>query len=182
MAGQGKARQGMAFNETQNILYVITDGQGFYKIGVTRRRAADRLQEGQTWNPHRLQVVYEFKLNSACNTEVEQWLHSQFQHCRTSGGTEWRRLTESQLKRIVEDVRKIENRDCDIQGTKVALVRSVHGEQRSETRTNRQSLLAQRSSRHATDQHLLGSVSRKYQVSCQDVLREKGEADRDGDQ
>jgi hypothetical protein len=178
-ARQGKARQDM---DDQNILYIIADEQGRYKIGITDRRAVDRLRAGQTWNADRLRVLHEFKLSSALNTAVESWLHNQYHQYRTSGGSEWRKLSASQLERLVKHVSEIENGDCDIHGNKSTLVRQVHGIERSETRANRQSVLARRDCGHATDQPVLGSFSREHKVSREDVLRKESQAYWDGNQ
>lgn len=77
------------------IVYVIADGTGAYKIGKAQRLSS-RLAGLQTGNPRKLQVV----IVAACSdaTLVESNLHKQFAHRRLRG--EWFVLTPEDLKDI----------------------------------------------------------------------------------
>ncbi len=91
-----------------NSLYVIGDGRGHFKIGITSRDGAVRLAELQVGNPYKLTIVFQFELVESVNREVETWLHETFDHKRTSAGNEWFSLDANDIEKIESYVFQIE--------------------------------------------------------------------------
>lgn len=162
------------------IVYLLTDGHGYYKVGYSGRLVKFRRGENQTGNPIRLTVVFQFE--SSDNVALESFLKTQFNHRRTSGGEDWFKLNSEDLERLKSHVNDFENRECEVYGRETLIVRPVCGLELGRPRTNRQGVLEQKRLRcPPPNQPLFGTRSREHEIRRQDVPRKEGEADRDGD-
>ena len=73
------------------MVYFISDGHGYVKIGVADD-VNKRLKQLQTANPHPLMIVKTIKSYNCDDLDLEAWLHSEFQdyQCKTTNYvSEW---------------------------------------------------------------------------------------------
>jgi hypothetical protein len=157
-----------------NQLYIISDGSGLYKIGITSGSVLKRMAQLQTGNGRKLTLVASFVLEGISNEFVESWIHQQYREYQAEAGNEWFKLDETLLEEVKKDVSKFEKGECEVHRYQTALVRSVRGNERLEVGVDRKSLLVEGRFRcDATDQHLLGTISRKHEICRKDVLRQE---------
>jgi len=158
-----------------NQVYIISDGSGLYKIGITNVSVTKRMSQLQTGNGRKLTLTASFALKDFSSEFVESWVHQQYREYQAEAGNEWFRLDDALLKKVIENVSKFEKGECQIHRYQTTLVRSVRGDERLEIGVDRKSLLVEGRVRcDAADQHLFGTISRKHEVCRKDVFREEG--------
>ena len=84
----------------KGLVYLISDGSQWYKIGKTKSIAA-RLTACQTGNPNKLEVLHVIKC--ANYNRVEYYLHNKFKDVRGRG--EWFALSPDQVVEIISIIR-----------------------------------------------------------------------------
>lgn len=82
-------------------LYIITDFENYYKIGVTADMIT-RLSQLQTGNPKKLYVLYYKDFyDTSLTFKIEAILHRMLKEYAANGGTEWVRLDDNILNRLL---------------------------------------------------------------------------------
>ena len=87
-------------------LYLITeDDKNYYKIGCTTDSVDDRIDQLQTGNPRKLQIVYSCKAKNALaaeqNARERIYKHDWVIQTATGGGTEWFEVSTRQEKKMI---------------------------------------------------------------------------------
>ena len=59
-------------------IYLLKDSIGYYKIGFTKLKVADRIKQLQTGCSGNFELIYEFKTKH--NRKLETSLHNLFRH------------------------------------------------------------------------------------------------------
>lgn len=81
-------------------IYIIGDNNGLFKIGMTKRKPDERINEFSPKLPFETQLIYSEKTNDACL--LEEKLHEKFSEKRVRG--EWFKLTERELEDAISFV------------------------------------------------------------------------------
>tara|TARA_R110000851_G_scaffold47424_1_gene115135 strand:+ start:77297 stop:77605 length:309 start_codon:yes stop_codon:yes gene_type:complete len=81
------------------IIYLLTNGNEHYKIGITTRKTTKRIKELQTGNSEEIGVVNEFK--SEWFRRIETTLHRRYGLKRLKG--EWFRLNKEDIQNFISE-------------------------------------------------------------------------------
>lgn len=80
-------------------VYVITNGLGYYKVGVAQD-VIKRMNALQTSNPDKIELVASRLVREP--TQVEAAIHNFVKYNRADGGTEWFRLQDAEVLAVVK--------------------------------------------------------------------------------
>ena len=81
----------------------VDNHETLYKIGISKN-SKQRLKNLRTGNPGDMQILYEYKTNSA--RRIETVLHNQFSYCHVRG--EFFRLSLDDVSKFLESCKKID--------------------------------------------------------------------------
>ncbi len=84
-------------------VYLISNSQGHYKIGFTRRNVNDRIRELKTGNSEEIQLISEY--SSDWGTKIEAALHRKYKKKKIN--REWFELNEYEVENFLLDCHKI---------------------------------------------------------------------------
>jgi len=84
-------------------VYLISNSQGHYKIGFTRRNVNDRIRELKTGNSEEIQLISEY--SSDWGTKIEAALHRKYRKKKIN--REWFNLTREDVENFFSDCQKI---------------------------------------------------------------------------
>jgi len=87
------------------IVYLIKNGEDYFKIGYTSRNVERRLEELQVASPTKLEVIHQYKTDDP--TLLESTLHRQYRHARMEG--EWFKLAAEEIGTFIQMCSKIEH-------------------------------------------------------------------------
>ena len=86
-------------------VYLLTDNNGHYKIGVTKDNVDKRISSLQTGNPGKLELIHKYK--SEFYRKIERILHRKFIMQRTQG--EWFTLEKNDIHEFIHECQFVEN-------------------------------------------------------------------------
>ena len=89
---------------SEDSLYIITDFQCHYKIGVTKGCVRKRLASLQTGNPNRIDVVCYYPMFGMAHY-CEEYILREFYLFKTDGGSEWLSLSEFEIAELERKIR-----------------------------------------------------------------------------
>lgn len=75
-------------------VYIITEGEGRYKIGYTKKSVESRIKSLQTGNPNQLSLVKYHEVYMP--SRIETMLHNYYKDCLVKG--EWYDLSSDQIE------------------------------------------------------------------------------------
>jgi|TARA_R110000796_G_scaffold27712_8_gene76231 hypothetical protein len=88
------------------IIYLLTNGEGQYKIGITKYNAKKRIKSGlQTGNGDEITVIEEFE--SKYNRKIESTLHRRYKAKRLKG--EWFMLEKKDIQNFISECQSLHN-------------------------------------------------------------------------
>lgn len=87
-----------------DIIYLLQDQVGYYKIGFTKNSAEKRIKGLQTGNSGDLDIIYEFKTNH--KRKLETALHNRFKHMHYN--REFYMLDDAEVSNFIETCNTIE--------------------------------------------------------------------------
>lgn len=86
-----------------NKVYLISSGEGQFKIGVTKRDVSKRIKELKIGNSNPLDIISVFESKWA--RKIENTLHKRFKHKLLDG--EWFNLSDDEVRDFTKSCRKI---------------------------------------------------------------------------
>jgi len=85
------------------IIYLLTNGNGQFKIGITTRKTTKRIKELQTGNGDEIQMLAEFK--SSFFRKIEGSLHRRYGTKRLKG--EWFDLEQKDTQNFISECQSL---------------------------------------------------------------------------
>lgn len=86
-------------------VYLLTNNNGQYKIGITKYNAKRRIKNLQTGNGDVIEVVSEFQ--SKFNNKIETALHNRYGTKRLKG--EWFELEKEDIQNFISECQTLHN-------------------------------------------------------------------------
>jgi len=87
------------------VIYLLTNNNEQYKIGITKYNAKRRIKNLQTGNGNKIDVVAEFK--SIYYNKIEQALHNRYGTKRLKG--EWFELEKKDIQNFISECQDLHN-------------------------------------------------------------------------
>jgi hypothetical protein len=87
-------------------VYLLTNNNGFYKIGVTKGDIDRRIKSLQTGNPNKIELVNYYESNNY--RKIESWFHRIYEDIRLEG--EWFLLNEDHINNFLLEAENINNK------------------------------------------------------------------------
>lgn len=84
-------------------VYLLSNGEGQYKIGITKHNAKKRIKNLQTGNGNVINVIEEFK--SKYNNKIESALHRRYGGKRLKG--EWFDLEKKDIQNFISECQSL---------------------------------------------------------------------------
>jgi hypothetical protein len=85
------------------MIYLLRDGNGNYKIGITTRKSTSRVKELQTGNAEEIKVVAEFE--SKYFRKLESVMHRTYSNKRMKG--EWFQLESKDTQNFISECQSL---------------------------------------------------------------------------
>lgn len=85
------------------IIYLLSNGNGQYKIGITTRKTTKRIKELQTGNGDEIKMLAEFK--SGFFRKIESSLHRRYGTKRLKG--EWFELEQEDTQNFISECQSL---------------------------------------------------------------------------
>lgn len=86
-------------------LEIDNSGAETYKIGVTKNEPQKRINQLQTGNPRKIELLKAYK--SVNYLKIEKWLHRKYSS-KTEAENEWRNLKPSEVFSFIDDCKEAE--------------------------------------------------------------------------
>lgn len=97
-------------------IYLISNQDGYYKIGVTKNNVSSRIKDFDTGNPSELKLFHLYKTKKA--NKIEKILHRQYSHFNVK--LEWFELPIDVVSNFINICSKIEEQLIYLDNNKVS--------------------------------------------------------------
>ncbi len=85
-------------------IYIITDGQNNFKVGITKKDPLKRLSQLQTGHPHQLEIVNVFKVPEHLVFKLEREAHQKIQSYYPKRGEWFKNGSQWHINLLVDSI------------------------------------------------------------------------------